>query len=208
MKRLGIFGGTFNPIHAGHVKAALGFLEAAALDALLVMPAKTPPHKEIAGENDPMLRFHMTKLAFDEVGCDKITVSDLELKREGKSYSFYTVSELFAPDSELFLYCGTDMLLSFDRWYRASDILSMATLAYAGREEQSPDLQREVEEKIRFLRETYGAKIITIPLQPIETSSSEIRERIMKGEDVERLLPPAVYRYIKEMRLYRHDGTT
>ncbi len=204
MKKVGIFGGTFNPIHTGHVKAALGFLEAASLDALIVMPAKTPPHKTIAGEDDPALRFHMTKLAFDEVDSDgKITVSDLELRREGKSYSYDTVRTLLQDgDRELYLYCGTDMLLSFDRWYRFADILSMCTLAYAGREAQSDALRAEVEEKIRMLRETYGAKILTIPLEPIEISSSELRERMAKGEDVRDLLPPAVYHYIKEFKLY------
>ncbi len=207
MKRVGIFGGTFNPIHAGHVKAAFGFLEAAALDSLIIMPAKTPPHKTIKGDDDPMLRYHMAKLAIEEADpTGRITVSDLELRREGKSYSYYTMKELTAQNlGELYLYCGTDMLLSFDRWYRFEDILSMCTLAYAGREVQSEELQREVEEKMKMLRETYGAKILVIPLDPIETSSSEVREKLMKGEDASDLLPPAVYEYIKENKLYRHD---
>ena len=97
------------------------------------------------------------------------------------------------------------MLLTFDKWFRFADILSMCTLAYAGREVQSPELQREVEEKIQMLREKYGARILVIPLAPIETSSSEVRERIANGEDVSHLLPPAVYEYIKEKRLYSND---
>ncbi len=207
MKKIGIFGGTFNPIHKGHVKAALGFLEAAELDKLIVMPAGTPPHKEITGADDPMLRYHMTKLAFDEADTSgKITVSDLELRREGKSYSYDTVRTLLESEKgELYLYCGTDMLLSFDRWYRFEDILSMCTLAYAGREIQSDALKKDVEEKIKMLRETYHANILVIPLDPIETSSSEIRERMASGEDMKALLPPAVYEYIKENKLYGYD---
>ncbi len=205
MKKLGIFGGTFNPIHAGHVKAALGFLEAAGLDELLVIPAGIPPHKMIAGEDDPALRLLLTRLAFEEADPQgRIAVSDMELVRTGKSYSFDTVSALYKTgDASLYLYCGTDMLLSFDRWYRYRDILSMVTLAYAGREVQSKALQKEVDEKIEMLRKAYGAKIIRIPLVPIEISSSEIREKLAAGEDAEDLLPPAVYRYIKEKGLYR-----
>ncbi len=207
MKKVGIFGGTFNPIHAGHVKAALGFIDAAGLDRLIVIPDKIPPHKVIVGEDHPEIRFHMTKLAFDEVNMgEKITVSDMELRREGKSFSYYTLKELTeAGVGELYLYCGTDMLLTFDKWFRFEDILSMCTLAYAGREVQSTELQAKVEEKIEMLRERYGAKILVIPLDPIETSSSEVREKLANGEDVSQLLPPAVYEYIKEKGLYIND---
>ena len=207
MKKVGIFGGTFNPVHAGHVKAALGFIEAAGLDRLLVIPDKIPPHKIIVGEDHPEIRFHMTKLAFDEVNAEgKITVSDMEIRREGKSFSYYTMKELTeAGVGELYLYCGTDMLLTFDKWFRFEDILSMCTLAYAGREAQSESLRAEVEEKIGFLRETYGARILVIPLDPIETSSSEVRDMIAKGEDASHLLPSVVYEYIKENKLYGND---
>ena len=207
MKKVGIFGGTFNPVHAGHVKAALGFIEAAGLDRLLVIPDKIPPHKIIVGEDHPEIRFHMTKLAFDEVNTEgKITVSDMEIRREGKSFSYYTMKELTeAGVGELYLYCGTDMLLTFDKWFRFEDILSMCTLAYAGREAQSDSLREEVEEKIRFLRENHGARILVIPLDPIETSSSEVRDMIAKGEDASHLLPSVVYEYIKENKLYGND---
>ena len=207
MKKVGIFGGTFNPVHAGHVKAALGFIEAAGLDRLLVIPDKIPPHKIIVGEDHPEIRFHMTKLAFDEVNTEgKIIVSDMEIRREGKSFSYYTMKELTeAGVGELYLYCGTDMLLTFDKWFRFEDILSMCTLAYAGREAQTDSLRDEVEQKIKFLRETYGARILVIPLDPLETSSSEVRDMIAKGEDASHLLPSVVYEYIKENKLYGND---
>jgi nicotinate-nucleotide adenylyltransferase len=149
----------------------------------------------------------MTKLAFDEVNKDgKITVSDMEIRREGKSFSYYTMKELTeAGVGELYLYCGTDMLLTFDKWFRFEDLLSMCTLAYAGREVQSEDLRREVEDKITLLREKYGARILVIPLDPIATSSSEVRDLIANGEDASHLLPPVVYEYIKENKLYSND---
>ncbi len=207
MKRVGIFGGTFNPIHAGHVKAAYEFFAAAKLDQLIVIPAGIPPHKAITKGDDPETRLYMTCLAFADAG-DHITVSDMELRREGKSYSFDTVTALKDDETALFLYCGTDMLLGFDRWYRFRDILSMVTIAYAGREVQDDVLRCRVEEKMRFLREECGAEILTIPLSPIATSSTEIRERIAKGEDASDLLPPSVYEHIKKMRLYRNDTAT
>ena len=202
--RVGIFGGTFNPIHTGHVKAALQFVKSANLDRLLVIPDKIPPHKVIVGEDHPEQRLHMTELAFREADrSGKITVSDMEIRREGKSYSYYTVSALAEEGTELFLYCGTDMLLSFDTWYRFEDILSLCTLAYAGREEQDAALSARVSEKIATLTEKYGARIFVIPLDPIETSSSEIRGRFLSGEDASDLLPASVYDYIKENKLYQ-----
>ncbi len=180
------------------------FIESAALDRLLVIPDKIPPHKVIVGEDNPALRFHLTELAFGESeAAEKITVSDMELRREGKSYSYYTVRELYDEETELFLYCGTDMLLSFDSWHRFDEILGLCTLAYAGREEQDEALSARVAEKIGMLEREYGARVLVIPLDPIEISSSEIRAMIAAGEDVSALLPAGVYHYIKEKHLYQ-----
>lgn len=202
--RLGIFGGTFNPIHNGHVKAAIQFIKAASLDRLLVIPDKIPPHKIIVGEDHPERRFHMTKLAFDGIDTEgKVTVSDMELRREGKSYSYYTVNELYSEDTELFLYCGTDMLLTFHTWNHFDDILKKCGLAYAGREVQDAALAAKVSAQIDMLTRDYGARILTIPLDPIAISSSEVRERIGRGEDVSELIPAPVYDYIKENKLYQ-----
>ena len=101
---------------------------------------------------------------------------------------------------EIYLYCGTDMLLSFDTWFRFEDILSMCTLAYASRlESECP----EASEKIGMLRSRYGAKIMEIPLSPIEISSSEIREMVREGKDASAFLSPAVLDFIDERGLYR-----
>ena len=151
-----------------------------------------------------MRRLYMTRLAFEGLDPEgKITVSDMEIRREGKSYSYYTVRELSGEGVELFLYCGTDMLLSFHTWNHFSEILSRCTLAYAGREAQDATLAASVEAQIARLTREYGARILTIPLDPVEISSSEIRERISRGEDVSSLLPAPVYDYIKENGLYQ-----
>ena len=201
--KVGIFGGTFNPIHKGHTEAAYAFLRHVNPDKLLVIPTKIPPHKAIKGDDDPEIRLEMTGRAFSEDGeCDaRIEVSDIEIRSEGKSYTYYTLQKLKSMGyDEFYLYCGTDMLLSFDSWFRFEDILSMCTLAYASRLENACP---EASQKIAMLRERYGARILEIPLDPIEISSSEIREMIHKGDDASEFLSPAVLRFIEERGLYR-----
>jgi nicotinate-nucleotide adenylyltransferase len=201
--KVGIFGGTFNPIHKGHTEAAYAFLRCVNPDKLLVIPTKIPPHKAIKGDDDPEIRLEMTRRAFSENGeYDKrVEVSDIEIRSEGKSYTYYTLQKLKSMGyDDFYLYCGTDMLLSFDSWFRFEDILSMCTLAYASRLESACP---EASEKITMLRERYSAKIIEIPLDPIEISSSEIREMIHKGEDAAAYLSSPVLRFIDERGLYR-----
>ena len=201
--KVGIFGGTFNPIHKGHTEAAYAFLRCVEPDRLFVIPTKIPPHKAITAHDDPQIRLEMTRRAFSENKEyeDRITVSDIEIRSEGKSYTYYTLQKMKEMGfDEFYLYCGTDMLLSFDTWFRFEDILSMCTLAYASRLETACP---QAKEKIEMLRERYGARIIEIPLDPIEISSSEIREMIGKGEDASAYLSPAVLDYIARGGLYQ-----
>jgi nicotinate-nucleotide adenylyltransferase len=201
--KVGIFGGTFNPIHKGHTEAAYAFLRCAKPDKLFVIPTKIPPHKAITADDDPAIRLEMTARAFSENKEyeGRIEVSDIEIRSEGKSYTYYTLQKLKAMGfDEFYLYCGTDMLMSFDTWFRFEDILSMCTLAYASRLENAGP---EVSEKIAMLRERYGANILEIPLEPIEISSSEIREMIRDGKDASAYLSPAVIDFIRERGLYR-----
>ena len=200
---VGIFGGTFNPIHKGHTEAAYAFLRCAKPDKLFVIPTKIPPHKAIKADDDPEIRLEMTRRAFSENGeaDGRIEVSDIEIRSEGKSYTYYTLQKLKSMGyDDFYLYCGTDMLLSFDSWFRFQDILSMCTLAYASRLESDCP---EASAKIAMLRERYGARILEIPLDPIEISSSEIREMIGKGEDASAFLSPSVLAFIEERGLYR-----
>lgn len=201
--KVGIFGGTFNPIHKGHTEAAYAFLRSVDLDKLLVIPTKIPPHKAITSDDDPEIRLEMTERAFSENKEyeGRIEVSDIEIRSEGKSYTYYTLQKLKSMGyDEFYLYCGTDMLLSFDTWFRFEDILSMCTLAYASRLENASS---EASEKITMLRERYGARILEIPLDPIEISSSKIREMIRQGEDASRYLSPTVLDFISERGLYQ-----
>ena len=201
--KVGIFGGTFNPIHKGHIEAAYAFLRCIEPDKLLVIPTKIPPHKAITSDDDPAIRFEMTARAFSENKEyeGRIEVSDIEIRSEGKSYTYYTLQKLKAMGfDDLYLYCGTDMLLTFDQWFRFEDILSTCTLAYASRLESDCP---EASAKISMLRERYGARILEIPLDPIEISSSEIREMIRKGQDASAFLSPEVIDFISERGLYQ-----
>ena len=120
--RVGIYGGTFAPVHNGHVAAAKAFIEQMQLDILYVIPAAIPPHKQIDGSDDPMHRYRMCELAF--FNEEKVLVSDMEIKRGGKSYTVDTLRELSAPDRRLFLLMGTDMMLTLDTWRQSEEIFT------------------------------------------------------------------------------------
>lgn len=151
--RTGIFGGTFSPIHNGHVLSARKFLKEFALDRLYIIPDRIPPHKNTSENDDPALRLEMTELAFrdhNEFG-KKLIVSDIELRREGKSYTYDTLKQ-FENEGELFLLCGTDMLMSFDSWFRFADIFKMCTLVVSERTVQSEEETARVNEKTEYFR--------------------------------------------------------
>ena len=182
MARIGLFGGSFNPVHNGHVHAAREFLRLLALDRLIVMPAADPPHKEMPqGSPDGATRLRMLKAAMADVpGAE---VSDLELRRGGKSYSFDTVLQLKAlyPDDEIYLLMGTDMLLYFDRWYRYEDLLRLVHLGVAMRSDLSQSEREAAENYADQLRREFGAKITLFDNAPLELSSTTVRRMLFFG---------------------------
>lgn len=193
--KIGVFGGTFNPPHNGHVRLAKAAADELKLDKLLVIPSCIPPHKIAAKLADGQERLEMCRLAF---GCDpRFEVSPMELERGSRSYTVETLRELKAlyPDSELYFIVGSDMLESFDKWYLWQEILSLSVLCAASREEgYNPDLSR-------FGKLAERIKIIT--LDPLEVSSTQIRNST--GEVSPELLDPKVAVYIREHGLY-DDG--
>ncbi|MBQ8448340.1 MAG: nicotinate (nicotinamide) nucleotide adenylyltransferase [Clostridia bacterium] len=197
--RTGIFGGTFSPIHNGHIKAAKAFLSELSLDVLYVIPDRIPPHKQISGNDDPWLRLEMVKKAFEDE--EKIVVTDVELRREGKSYTVETLPE-FTGNGELFMLIGTDMFLSFDRWYRFRDIFAMCSLVLMVRESRESSLRAEIDAK-KAIYESMGAKIYELTAEPFPISSTELRAKIAAGEDTGEYLPECVRRFIDEKGLYR-----
>ncbi len=198
--RTGIFGGTFSPIHNGHIKAAKSFLAEMELDLLYVIPDRIPPHKQISWEDDPLLRLEMVKKAF--AGEEKIVVSDTELGREGKSYTVETLPE-FTGNGELFMLIGTDMFLSFEKWYRFEDIFGMCTLVLAVRESDAAGVRAEIEKKKKLYVEKYGAKVAELAAEPFPISSTELRAKIAAGEDCSAYIPADILAFIAEKGLYR-----
>ena len=132
----GIYGGTFAPVHNGHVAAARAFYDALGLDELLVIPAFLPPHKETEKGDDPAARLAMTRLAF-EGDPRRITVSGYEIEQQGTSYTYKTLEHFTAPDTRLTFLCGTDMFLTFDTWKHPEIIFALARIAHVRRADLS-----------------------------------------------------------------------
>lgn len=195
--KTGIFGGTFSPIHKGHLIIARRFLTQLSLDRLFVVPDNIPPHKPEEREVLPEDRLQMTRLAFSD--CDgRITVSDAELLRGGKSYTIDTLRH-FEGEGMLFLLCGEDMIMSFETWRDFEEIFRRCKIVCAPRN-AAP--RAELEEKLRRLKSEYGADIIVLDGEPYPVSSTDIRGLIKRGEDVSPYVPAKVIKLIKEKGLY------
>ncbi len=203
--KLGIYGGTFSPIHMGHVLAAKSFLESLELDRLLIMPTALPPHKsEVLGASAED-RLEMAKRAFE--GCDeRIVISDFEISRGGKSYTINTL-EHFAPGNELFLLVGSDMFLTLDEWRRAEEIFALADIVLK-RRENDPETDILIKRKTDEYRSRFGARIHFIAAPALEVSSTELRERITARGADDVLLPCGVCEYIREKGLYGQKAHT
>ncbi len=193
--KLGIYGGTYAPVHNGHIGAALEFKRQFCLDRLLIIPANLPPHKDLPGGDTPLHRLNMLKLAFD--GYEGIEISTYELDKEGKSYSVETLRHFSSPDHDIYLLCGTDMLLCMHQWYRCEEIAKLATLVYT-RRECDRELDDDIEAQIKMLKEDYGFRIEELKMKPLEISSTLVRNTADKSA----YLPEAITQYIKENNLY------
>lgn len=203
--KIGIYGGTFNPPHLGHITAARAVFELLGLDMLLLVPAGMPPHKHMpAGSPTPEQRLEMTRMAGEQMGLgSKVRTIDMELRREGKSYTSDTLAQLKAqyPDDELWLLMGTDMFLTIQTWHAPEEVLSMAGIAAFGRTEADTEELFSVQRA--YLYRTYPqARIFTLTIPGVvDVSSTELREKLAKGEGMS-LLAPAVYGYILREGLY------
>ena len=195
-RRVGIFGGTFNPPHIGHIEAARAFVKGAELDELIIMPAFIPPHKEYTSTVSCEDRLAMCKLAFADV--DLATVSDLEISRGGKSYTYLTLEELKRDDVDLYFLCGTDMILTLGNWKNPDIIFKKATICYI-RRESDEDNTALIKKKCEEYKDIYGAVIIPIDAEVIEISSSEIRN---DKTVMTKYVSHGVADYIKKAGLY------
>ncbi|MBQ8545815.1 MAG: nicotinate (nicotinamide) nucleotide adenylyltransferase [Clostridia bacterium] len=200
--KIGIYGGTFDPPHLGHTNACKAFLEAISLDYLYVIPAFVPPHKIINSGISPEKRFEMAKLAFSKLSS-KIIVSDMEYKRQGKSYTAETIKYFKEHYNgvEIYFLCGTDMILTMDMWYHPEYIFANAKIVYV-RRENNQEITKKINEKCKLYREKYNADIIYLSLDTKEMSSSEIRSAILEKKELSGYLSPEIIEYINQNALY------
>ncbi|HIR85749.1 MAG TPA: nicotinate (nicotinamide) nucleotide adenylyltransferase, partial [Candidatus Limivicinus faecipullorum] len=197
-----IYGGSFNPPHLGHVRAAAAVMEKLGPDRLLIIPTNIPPHKEMAqGSPSPEQRMELCRLAFGDIPGAEL--SDMEIKREGRSYSADTVGSLreMYPQDELYLVMGSDMFLSFCQWYKFQYLLDNCVLTVLSREE---DDREELESFKAELEEKYSAKVLLLSHEPLPMCSEEVRERLRLGLGSE-MLPEAVYAEIIRRRYYEAE---
>ena len=203
--KIGVYGGTFNPPHLGHVTAARAVFELLKLDLLLLVPDGQPPHKMLPpGSPTQEQRLEMTRLAGEQLGLgERVRTLDLELKREGRSYTAETLRQLHQqyPQDELWLLMGTDMFLTLQAWQEPGEILSLAGIAAFGRTEEDTEELFSVQRD--YLYRTYPqARIFTLTIPGVvDVSSTELRTMLARGEGGN-LLPPAVYGYILREGLY------
>ncbi|MBO5248978.1 MAG: nicotinate (nicotinamide) nucleotide adenylyltransferase [Clostridia bacterium] len=198
MSRIGVFGGTFAPFHKGHLQALNAFLREARLDRCLVIPSGTPPHKTKPLSFTDAQRLEMTLLACE--GLDRVSVCDRELRTEGRSYTCQTLAWLKKefPQDTLVLYVGSDMLLTLQDWYRPEEIFASAQIAAFSRTGEDLEVLRLHAETLKAQFPTAEITVYTTP--PFPVSSTEIREKWERGEDLSPLLPPRVDEYLTLQR--------
>lgn len=202
--KIGIYGGTFNPPHLGHLAAARAAIDRLGLDQLIIIPAAIPPHKELPyNAPEPRHRLAMTELMADALLCPKVaSASSMELERTGKSYTSDTLAELHAryPEAELWLLMGRDMYLTLHQWHDPGTIMKLAKICTFGRAQT--DSQAVFAAQMEALARDFGAvtELIELP-DLVEVSSTQLRQRLLDGT-AERDLLPAVYGYILRNKLY------
>lgn len=196
--RIGIYGGSFNPIHNGHIHLALSAVNEIGLDKIYLVPSGISPHRSSAEYAQPEDRLEMLRIACKV--SEKLDVCDYEIKSDRKSYTIYTVQEFRRrfPNDELYLLVGSDMLMIFETWNQFESILKEVTLVAVSRNDGDIELLEEKAEKLR----KFG-KIIICTAEPVEVSSTEIRKKIAKNENFSCYLDENVVQYITSNNLYK-----
>jgi len=226
--RIGIMGGTFDPIHLGHLRAAEEIYWAFGLDRIIFVPAARPPHKEEVVAASAMHRYEMVSLA--TVFTPYFTVSPIELQREGKSYSVETVREfqrLSGPDTNLYFVVGVDAFLEMSEWREAKELLTLARVIVTARPGWRLD---EVEHLLapeqrrllghptfRYLKvsevdperveeEPAPRQVLLVEVVSLDIASREIRQLVEEGRSIRHLVPDTVAAYMAKNRLYQRPA--
>lgn len=190
MARVGILGGTFDPPHLGHLVAASDALRVLRLEKMLFVPAAVPPHKRGRVRTPAATRLEMVRAAI--AGDPRFAADDLELRRDGPSYTADTLRELHrrAPADELFLLLGADAVRDLPTWHQPGEVVRLATLAAMTREGEGVD-------------PTLPYPAMPVPVTRVDVSATEIRRRAAAGESIRYLVPEAVRAIVERDGLYR-----
>ena len=220
--RIGLFGGTFNPIHFGHLRTTLEVKETFSLDKIYLIPSALPPHKSPEGVADAKNRYEMIKLAIS-IQADFV-ISDVELDRSGPSYSIDTVhhfQSILPKDTELYLIMGLDAFLEIDTWRAYQEFFDLVSFIVMIRPEESPGKKKRSHDSIEHILKTKISKDYSLSVSQncyahktkrpvyladvtlLDISSTKIRQHIMQGKSIQFWVPESVATYIKTKGLYR-----
>ncbi len=198
--KIGIFGGSFDPVHNEHIKLSKNVIDEFSLDKLIICPAFIPPHK--IGQNLTSFddRFNMLKLAFKD--CDKVEISDFEKVSEGTSYTYLTINHFknLYQDSEIYFLVGTDMLLDFPSWKNPDEILRSATLIVTSR--AGEDQKKAIENYYA----NFTKKLLFSSYNGSNLSSTKIKTYLKLGLDTSDFLPSEIFNYIEKKALYKSNN--
>lgn len=200
IKKYGILGGTFNPIHLGHLELAKGAQRQFELDKVFVMPNSIPDYKDVDSSVSTAHRVNMIRLAID--GCEGLEYSDFELRRSGITYTSDTLAELcgFYPDVHWYFIMGGDSIMYFDKWHLPETIMRLSTLLVSCRGSVT---EGAIRDKIAHLRTAcLYADIRLLSADIPDVSSSAIRQAASDGYSIHGMVPESVEKYIADNRLY------
>lgn len=202
MKKVGIMGGTFNPIHFGHLFLAENAYEQVGLDEILFMPTKNPPHKQKTDIISDEHRINMVSLAIED--NSHFSLSTIELEREGTTYTADTLAQLKHenPDNDYYFIVGADSFFDMPEWKTPKTIFDLSTILVAGRDHVKVE---KLEKQLEYFKSNYNARIVILDMPTIQFSSVKIRERILYNKSIRYYVPDKVTTYIRDNHLYIAD---
>ena len=198
MKRYGMMGGTFNPIHLAHLYIAYEAKEELNLDKIIFMVAGNPPHKKESKVIDSKYRYNMVQKAIE--GYEGFEISDYEIKKNGYSYTYETLNVLKEVNLKLYFIAGADSLMDIEKWKNTKEVLNNCTFVVFNRGEFNRETLKSQKE---YLENKYQAEIVLLDIMSIDISSTIIRKRIKEEKRVDFFLPNKVLEYINYNNLYR-----